>query len=199
MEILNRSPLHRACNRGTHASVAFFSSRDVCAERFVSLQERASRALFSRHARHLLPQVTGVLSDQFVLGGEVDFSFSSEVAIRDDQSLVCPQRVLGRVLELVLRRSLLRFPPSGRGRKHGMAVQWAGRRSRRIRTGPAGCRRGGDHRCSARCVADGSRHSFAGLPGSTLKSGSTFKYRIVGPRACVWRQVVRRSRASPGR
>jgi hypothetical protein len=94
------------------------------------------------------PQVTGVLSDQFVLGGEVDFPPSSEtanvngapgaaisglpsgqfdklgheVAIRDDQSLVCPKRVLGRVLELVLRRSLLRFPPSGRGRKHGMAV-----------------------------------------------------------------------------
>ena len=56
-EILNRSPLHRACNRGTHASVAFFSSRDVCAERFVSLQERASRALFSRHARHLMPHM----------------------------------------------------------------------------------------------------------------------------------------------
>jgi len=56
-----------------HASVAFFSSRDVCAKAFVSLQECASRALFSLHARHPLPPVTGVLSDQFVLGGEVDF------------------------------------------------------------------------------------------------------------------------------
>jgi hypothetical protein len=202
MEILNRSPLHRACNRGTHASVAFFSSRDVCAERFVSLQERASRALFSRHARHLLPQVTGVLSDRFVLGGEVDLQLGSEtanvngvpgaaqfdklsheVAVRDDQSLVCLQRVLGRVLELVLRHSLLRFPPFGRGRKHGMALRWASRRSRRIRNGPTGCHGGGDYRCADRCVADGSRRSFACLPGSTLE------YRIVAPGTCVCRRA----------
>jgi hypothetical protein len=168
--------------------VSLFSRRrDVCAEGFVSLQERVSRALFSRHARHLMPPVTGVLSDQFVLGGEVDFQLSSEtanaacpstrqfgtptheVATRDDQSLVCPQRVLGRILELVLRHSLLRFtPPSGRGRKHRVALRWARRRSRRIRNSPTGCHGGDDYRCSDRCVADGSRHSFACLPGSTL-------------------------------
>jgi hypothetical protein len=209
MEILNRSPLHRACNRGRHASVAFFSSRDVCAERFVSLQERASRALFPRHARHLLPQVTGVLSGQFVPGGEVDFQLGSEtanvngvpgaaisglpsrqfdkpsheVATRDDQSLACLQRVLGRVLELVLPNSLLRFRPPGRGRKHGVALRWASRRSRRIRNGPTGCHGGGDYRCSDRCVADGSRHSFACLPESTLE------YRIVAPGTCVCRRA----------
>jgi hypothetical protein len=58
----------------------FSCRRDVCAEGFVSLQERVSRALFSRHARHLMPQVTGVLSDQFVLGGDVDFQLRSETA-----------------------------------------------------------------------------------------------------------------------
>jgi len=108
---------------------------------------------------------------------------SHEVATRDDQSLDCLQRVLGRILELVLPRSLLRFAPSGRGRKPGVALRWAGRRSRRIRNSPTGCHRGGNYRCSDRCVADGSRHSFACLPGSTLE------YRIVAPGTCVCRRA----------
>src|SRR3981189_3455804 len=37
----------------------FFSRGDVCATGFVSLQERAPRALFSRRARHLLPPGDG--------------------------------------------------------------------------------------------------------------------------------------------
>jgi hypothetical protein len=159
-----------------------FPSRDVCRERFVSLHERASRALFSRHARHLQaphPPGDGRALRSFVL------------AIRDDQSLVCPQRLLGRLLELVLRRALLRFPPSWRGRKHGMALQWAARTSRRTRTGPAGCRRRGDHRYSCRRAADGNRHSSAGL------AGSTFESRIIVPARRLYRLHERRGPCAP--
>jgi len=77
------APSSRMQSRDACECRFFFSSRDVCRERFVSLQERASRALFSRHARHHMPhmpEVTGVLSDQFVPGGEVDFQPSSETA-----------------------------------------------------------------------------------------------------------------------
>src|SRR4030081_2085096 len=68
-EILNRSRfIARAVAECMRVSL-FFSSRGVCAKGSVSLQERVSHALFSPHARHLMPpmpQVTGVLSDQFV-------------------------------------------------------------------------------------------------------------------------------------
>jgi hypothetical protein len=85
MEILNRSPSSRMQSRDACECRFFLSSRDVCAEGFVSLQERASRALFSDTPvtscpMPHMPQVTGVLSDQFVLGGEVDFQPSSETA-----------------------------------------------------------------------------------------------------------------------
>jgi hypothetical protein len=72
-EILNRSPLHRACNRGVHASVAFFLVEGRLRQGVrISPGACLPRALLP-HARHLLPPVTGVLSDQFVMGGEVDF------------------------------------------------------------------------------------------------------------------------------
>lgn len=104
---------------------------------------------------------------------------SQEVATRDAQSLDCLQRVLGRVLELVLPYSFLRFTPFGRRRKHRVALRWASRRNGRIRNSSTGCHGGDNYRCSNRRVADRCRHSFACLPRSKLKS------KIVAARICV--------------
>jgi hypothetical protein len=163
-KISNRLRLHRGCNRAMTASAAF-------SRRFFLVEGRLPRALRispgARLPRALLPARPSPEAPHPPGDGRA----LSSIGTRDDQSLVCPQRVLGRVLELVLRRSLLRFPPCWRGRKHGMALHWAGRTGRRTRAGPAGCRRGGDHRYSGRRVADGNRHPSAGLAGSTFESG----------------------------
>jgi hypothetical protein len=170
---------------------SFSSPRDVCARRFVSLHERAharsspntpvtccpgwracSRIISPRRQRRF-PDGFGDRHGERRPGAAISGFVrrrrpcKSNDRSQNDQGLVCLERGLGRVLELVFPRFLLRPAPSRGGRGQGLALRRACCRSGRLRNGPAGRRGGGDRRHSDRRAAAGNSHSSAGPPGST--------------------------------